>query len=402
MKIFDDMLAGNAMQWCIRAKMNMQDKVKCLRDPVFYRCKKEPHHKTGTKYKAYPTYDMACPVVDSIEGVTHALRTIEYRDRNALYDWVQKHCEIRPVIIYDYSKLCLISTVLSKRKLRWFVESGHVEGWDDPRFPTVQGIMRRGMTVEALRNFMLEQGPSKNTNLQEWDKIWAINKDILDPISHRYTAIVEKTACKLFIENGPEHIEARSQDLHPKNADIGSKAVFYGKELLIEKDDAVKIIVGQKVTLMKWGNCTITKRTEEDGQISLWGTIDEADKDFKGTAKITWICNDPGTTMKIKIVEFDHLITEPKIEEDTNVADIVNKNSRIEYTAIAEGALRSLQKGCIFQFERRGFYFLDQVELHGKQMVVHFVPDGKTKSMSGIQHAVDASTTAKGKNAQEK
>lgn len=173
MKIFDEMLAGKTTTWCIRAKMNMQDKVKCLRDPVFYRCKSEPHHKTGTKYKAYPTYDMACPVVDSVEGVTHALRTIEYRDRNALYEWVQKKCGLRPVIIYDYSKLCLISTVLSKRKLRWFVETGNVEGWDDPRFPTVQGIMRRGMTVEALKNFMLEQGPSKNTNLQEWDKIWA-------------------------------------------------------------------------------------------------------------------------------------------------------------------------------------------------------------------------------------
>lgn len=137
MKIFDEMLAGKSTTWCIRAKMNMQDKVKCLRDPVFYRCKDTPHHKTGTKYKAYPTYDMACPVVDSVEGVTHALRTIEYRDRNALYEWVQKKCELRPVIIYDYSKLCLISTVLSKRKLRWFVETGNVEGWDDPRFPTV-------------------------------------------------------------------------------------------------------------------------------------------------------------------------------------------------------------------------------------------------------------------------
>jgi glutamyl-tRNA synthetase len=238
MKIFDEMLSGKTKTFCIRAKMNMQDKVKCLRDPVFYRCKDEEHHRTGKKYKAYPTYDMACPVVDSLEGVTHALRTIEYRDRNALYAWVQQKCELRPVIIYDYSKLCLISTVLSKRKLRWFVESGNVEGWDDPRFPTVQGIMRRGMTVEALRNFMLEQGPSKNTNLQEWDKIWALNKDLVDPVAKRFTAIAEHTACRLTIENGPETIEARSQALHPKDASIGTKAVIYGKELLIERDDA--------------------------------------------------------------------------------------------------------------------------------------------------------------------
>lgn len=150
--------------------------MKCLRDPVFYRCKADPHHRTGTTYKAYPTYDLACPIIDSLEGVTHALRTVEYRDRNALYEWVQKVLELRPVIIYDFSKLNLKSTVLSKRKLKWFVEENHVEGWNDPRFPTVQGIMRRGMTVAALSSFMLEQGASRNTNMMEWDKIWAINK----------------------------------------------------------------------------------------------------------------------------------------------------------------------------------------------------------------------------------
>lgn len=106
--------------------------------------------------------------------------------------------------------------------------------------------------------------------------------------------------------------------------------------------------------------------------------------------------------MTIKIVEFDHLITEPKIEEDTKIEDVFNKNSKIEYTAITEGSLRQLQKGDIFQFERRGFYYIDQIQLTGKQMVVHFVPDGKTKSMSSISHSLDAATLAKGKNAQEK
>ena len=114
------------------------------------------------------------------------------------------------MIIYDFSKLNLVSTVLSKRKLRWFVENGHVEGWDDPRFPTVQGIMRRGMTVEALKDFMLDQGPSKNTNLQEWDKIWAINKGVIDPIAPRYTCIGKDTACKLHIENGPSPSEFKT------------------------------------------------------------------------------------------------------------------------------------------------------------------------------------------------
>ena len=156
MQHFEDMLAGKTSEYCIRAKLNMQNEVKCLRDPVFFRCKDTPHHRTGTKYKAYPTYDLTCPIVDSLEGVTHALRTIEYRDRNPLYAWVQKVLNLRKVAIYDFSKLSYKNTVMSKRKLKWFVDEGHVEGWNDPRFPTVQGIMRRGLTVDCLKEFMLE------------------------------------------------------------------------------------------------------------------------------------------------------------------------------------------------------------------------------------------------------
>lgn len=390
------MLAGRKSDYCIRAKMNMQDKVKCLRDPVFYRCKDIPHHRTGDKYKAYPTYDFTCPIVDSHEGVTHALRTVEYRDRNALYAWVQKQLELRPVVIYDFAKLNLLSTCLSKRKLRWFCENNHVEGWDDPRFPTIQGIMRRGMTAEALKNFMLEQGPSKNTVNMEWDKIWAVNKQILDPAVPRYTCIGKASAVKLTIENGPSPPEARSAELHPKNS-IGKKAVMYGRDLLIEREDAKNVQVGEKVTLMKWGNATITRREEAGDSFELFATIDEEDKNFKGTTKLTWICNDPDTTVEVKMVEFDHLINKAKIEEEDDNESIFNRNSRHEDIGIAEGHVKSLSHGSYFQFERRGFYYVDQIQMVNKQMVLHFVPDGKTKGMSILSHSVDAAETAKGK-----
>ena len=123
---------------------------------MFYRCKDEPHHRHGTKYKAYPTYHFACPIVDALEGVTHAMRTVEYHDYNEGYHWVLKTLGLRKIEIYDYSRLNLVSTVLSKRMLKWFVEEGIVDGWTDPRFPTVQGIMRRGMSTGALKKFMLE------------------------------------------------------------------------------------------------------------------------------------------------------------------------------------------------------------------------------------------------------
>jgi glutamyl-tRNA synthetase len=382
--------------WCIRAKMNMQDKVKCLRDPVFYRVKNVPHHRTGTKYKAYPTYDFACPIVDSIEEVTHCLRTIEYHDRNALYHWLQKHLGLREVIIYDYSRLNLVSTILSKRSLKWFVDSGIADGWMDPRFPTVQGIMRRGMTVEALKIFMLDQGPSKATNLMEWDKLWAINKGIIDPVAPRYTAIVKETACKLIIENAPDAVEAQSHPLHPKDATIGSKAVVFAKELLIEKDDAVAINEGEKITLMKWGNVTISKKEEINGVITLTGKVDPEDKDFKGTKKLTWIANDPDTTVEIVLVELDHLITKKKVEENDNVQDLVNHNSKIEYIALGEGSMRNLQKGIHIQIERRGYFYVDEIALGDRKIRLNFVPDGKTKSMSAITHKIDASVTVKG------
>lgn len=237
----------------------------------------------------------------------------------------------------------MVSTVLSKRNLKWFVDEGIADGWEDPRFPTVQGMARRGLVPSGLKRFMLEQGPSKNTNLMEWDKIWAYNKEAIDSTAARYTAIVKETSSNLIIENGPEGLKTETHPLHQKNADLGSKAVIFGKNLLIEEGDAADIEVGEKITLMKWGNCIISKKeTAADGKITLTGTINPEDTDFKKTKKITWISNDPNSVFEITLVEYDHIITKKKVEDEESVKDIVNRNSKIAYTAIAEGSMRNL------------------------------------------------------------
>lgn len=173
-------------KYCVRAKTdNPKDKNKCMRDPVFYRFCESAHYRLGTTYKLYPMYDFTCPIIDHKDGVTHMMRTNEYADRIPMHRWIEKACNLPTMNIYEYSRLNMVHTVLSKSSLKWFVENGHVEGWDDPRFPTLRGILRRGVKIEAIKDFIFQIGPSKNTNMMKWDKLYTINKDYIDPTAKR-------------------------------------------------------------------------------------------------------------------------------------------------------------------------------------------------------------------------
>ncbi|KAJ7378547.1 Bifunctional glutamate/proline--tRNA ligase [Desmophyllum pertusum] len=252
-QIWEEMKKGteHGQKFALRAKLDYQSENGCLRDPTIYRCKPEEHVRTGSKYKVYPTYDFACPIVDSIEGVTHALRTTEYHDRDPQYYWFIEQLGIRKPYIYEFSRLTLQNTVMSKRKLTHLVDQGYVEGWDDPRFPTVRGVLRRGMTVEGLREFIVLQGSSKANVHMEWDKIWALNKKVIDPIAPRYTALRKNEVVPVFIPEAKE--EVKDCPLHPKNPSVGNKDVWYGPKVFIEGEDAVTLSEGEMVTLMNWG-----------------------------------------------------------------------------------------------------------------------------------------------------
>uniref|UniRef100_A0A8C9FNH2 Glutamyl-prolyl-tRNA synthetase 1 n=1 Tax=Pavo cristatus TaxID=9049 RepID=A0A8C9FNH2_PAVCR len=235
---------------CLRAKIDMNSNNGCMRDPTLYRCKNQPHPRTGTTYKVYPTYDFACPIVDSIEGVTHALRTTEYHDRDEQFYWIIEALGIRKPYIWEYSRLNLNNTVLSKRKLTWFVNEGLVDGWDDPRFPTVRGVLRRGMTVEGLKQFIAAQGSSRSVVNMEWDKIWSFNKKVIDPVAPRYTALLKDAVVPVNVPEAQEEMKEVAK--HPKNADVGLKPVWYGSRVLIEGADAETLTEGEVVTFINW------------------------------------------------------------------------------------------------------------------------------------------------------
>ncbi|XP_078413219.1 bifunctional glutamate/proline--tRNA ligase isoform X2 [Cetorhinus maximus] len=381
LQIWEKMKTGTkyGQTCCLRAKIDMASNNGCLRDPTIYRCKNMPHPRTGLKYKVYPTYDFACPIVDSIEGVTHALRTTEYHDRDEQYYWIIDALEIRKPYIWEYSRLNLNNTVLSKRKLTW----------DDPRFPTVRGVLRRGMTVEGLKQFIAAQGGSRSVVNMEWDKLWAFNKKVIDPVAPRYTALLQNDVVPVNVPGAKE--EMKDVAKHPKNPDVGLKPVWYGPKVLIEGADAETFTEGEMVTFINWGNINITKinRNSRGKITSLEAKLNLDNKDYKKTTKITWLTeNLQAPLVPTVCVYYEHLISKPVIGKDEDFKEHVNRNSKQEELMLGDPCLKDLKKGDIIQLQRRGFFNCDQpyepVSPHSckeSPCVLIYIPDGHTKEM---------------------
>ncbi|XP_065535928.1 bifunctional glutamate/proline--tRNA ligase isoform X4 [Lathamus discolor] len=390
---------------CLRAKIDMSSNNGCMRDPTLYRCKNQPHPRTGSTYKVYPTYDFACPIVDSIEGVTHALRTTEYHDRDEQFYWIIEALGIRKPYIWEYSRLNLNNTVLSKRKLTWFVNEGLVDGWDDPRFPTVRGVLRRGMTVEGLKQFIAAQGSSRSVVNMEWDKIWSFNKKVIDPVAPRYTALLKDTVVPVNIPEAQEEMKEVAK--HPKNDAVGLKPVWYGSRVLIEGADAETLTEGEVVTFINWGNITITKlnRNSNGKIVSINAKLNLENKDFKKTTKITWLAETPCAPLVPTVcVNYEHLITKPVLGKDEDFKQYINRNSKQEELMLGDPCLRELKKGDIIQLQRRGFFICDQpyepvspYSCKDAPCILIYIPDGHTKEMptSGSKEKTKAETAKK-------
>jgi len=321
-----------------------------------------------------------CPIVDSVEGCTHVMRTDEYHDRNEQFAWVLHALALREPEIREFSRLNFSRTVLSKRKLQWFVDNKLVEGWADPRFPTVQGILRRGVTVEALREFVQGLGFGAGFSTMEWDKLWNTNMRVLDPIAHRYTALVRAT--KLNLVGDDMQQQSVQVNLHPKHPGIGTKTTTRSSTLLIEQDDARLLKEGEEFSLMNWGNAIVTALhwdgpnvTHVDARLYLEGNVKKTEK------KLTWLdAHDSAAAalIPLTLVELDHLLTVPRVEDGVDMATVLNPTTWIATKGVlGEPAMSSLKQGQHIQVMRRGFFICDQIATADRPMQLIFIPDGR-------------------------
>ncbi|XP_076642990.1 glutamyl-prolyl-tRNA synthetase [Halictus rubicundus] len=412
LQLWNEMQQGTAkgQECCVRAKIDHESVNGCLRDPTIYRCKPEPHPRTGTKYKVYPTYDFACPIVDAIENVSHTLRTTEYHDRDAQFYWIIDALGLRRPYIWEYSRLNMTNTVLSKRKLTWFVDEGLVDGWDDPRFPTVRGILRRGMTVEGLKQFIIAQGSSRSVVFMEWDKIWAFNKKVIDPIATRYTALDYEKLVPVHIDNANE--QWLTVQNHPKDPSKGTKQVSTGPVVYIEKDDADMLVEEQNATFINWGNILITKLERNGASVGkVLARLNLENKDYKNTLKITWLLapsnNDDNNIGKTSLIPcyavyFDHIISKPVLAKDDDYKDFIAKNTRVEVHMIGEQELQRVKKGEIIQLQRKGFFICDipyapasPFSSREQPLILFHIPDGHTTNATKTA-SITSTTATKG------
>ncbi|CAI7586638.1 unnamed protein product [Penicillium viridicatum] len=370
------------LRWCIRAKISFNDKNKALRDPVIYRCNPTTHHRTGDAWVIYPTYDFACPIVDSMEGVTHALRTIEYRDRNPQYQWMLDTLNLRTVQVWDFARMNFIRTLLSKRKLTKLVESGVVWGWDDPRFPTIRGIRRRGMTIPALREFILKQGPSKNVTLFDWGLIWATNKKYIDPVAPRHTAIGNDDIVMATVTGGPAAPYTEKRPKHVKNAALGDKVVSFSSSIVIEQVDAKSFKQDEEITLMNWGNAIVRKISTDSStskvmrlelELHMAGDVKKTEK------KVTWLSTEGQALVSVELVDFDYLLKKDSLNEEDILEDVLNFNTEFCVSGLADINVSEVNVGDILQFDRKGFYRVDRVPTPGVPGVFFNIPTGKQK-----------------------
>ena len=385
----------------LRAKIDMASPNINMRDPTIYRIRRATHHNTGDKWCIYPMYTYAHPIEDALEQITHSICTLEFEDQRPFYDWLlERLCEggllqSPPPRQYEFGRLNVGHVITSKRKLRQLVEEGHVNGWDDPRMPTLAGLRHRGYTPEALRLFAERSGVTKSGDAwTDYAALDAALRDTLDPVAPRAMAVLDPI--KLVIENWAEvfgsadHLEPCEAPAHPHHPEMGQRKFNLGREVWIERTDYeetppkgfFRLFPGNKVRL-KYGyviEC-LGATKDEAGRASVVranlikdtksGTPGADSVKVKGV--ITWVGVADGKPAEVRL--YDRLFTEEQPDAGgRDFLTVLNPNSLTTVQAIVEPSLAKAAPEDRFQFERHGFFVADRREhVPGEKLVFNRV-----------------------------
>ncbi|KAI7698518.1 glutamyl-tRNA synthetase [Hortaea werneckii] len=247
------------------------------------------------------------------------------------------------------------------------------------------------MTIPALQEFILKQGPSKNINYMDWTAFWATNKKYIDPVAARYTAVTKQDAVKCTVIGAPEAPRTEEKDLHAKNPEVGKKKVVFSKNIIMDQADAQSFADDEEITLMNWGNAIVRKKTYSLNPVNFVASvagqgerlITELELDLhlqgdvkKTSKKVTWLSQDQ-ELVPLSMFDFDYLITKDKPDPDDSLEDILNKSTETKTEALADCNVAALKEDAIVQFDRKGFFRIDKQFQHGDATVAFQIPTGK-------------------------
>ena len=375
--LFRDMRAGKFPNGAcvLRAKIDMTSGNMNLRDPVLYRILHTTHPRTGDAWKIYPTYDFAHGQSDAIEGITHSVCTLEFEDHKPLYDWLIEHLPVpaRPRQ-YEFARLNITYTVLSKRILTTLVRDGHVCGWDDPRMPTLAGIRRRGVPAVAVREFVRRVGVARANSVVDVAMLDSAVRDTLNPSVPRRMAVLRPL--KLIIENYPEgQTETLDAINHPDDPAQGTRPIAFGRDLYVEQDDFMenpprkfyRLSPGTEVRL-RYGYYVTCQSIEKDAEGNVTALRCTYDPETRGgnappdgrkvKATLHWLAAADALPAEIRL--YSHLFNRPDPGADGDVmADLAADSLEVLTGCFVEPALASSPVGEAVQFERTGYFCAD-------------------------------------------
>jgi glutaminyl-tRNA synthetase len=364
----------------LRAKIDMAHPNMLMRDPILYRIKHEHHHRTGDKWCIYPMYDMAHGQSDSIENVTHSICTLEFIPHRELYDWLIEKLEIFPSHQYEFARRNLSYTVMSKRKLLQLVTEKYVDGWDDPRMPTISGMRRRGYTPEAIRDFCDRVGIAKRDNIIDVGLLEFCVREHLNKIAIRRMVVFDPL--KVVITNYEKDVELLEGEDNPEDEKSGKREIPFGKELYIEREDFMenppkkyfRLYPGGMVRLKSAYIIRCDEAVKDDkGNITelLCSYVPESRSghdtsgiNVKGT--LHWVELTNAITAEVRLYDRLFKVEDPSSEEG-DFKDYINPGSlQTITTAYAEPALKNARINERYQFLRKGYFTLDNKDTYAR------------------------------------